>query len=203
MKYFYKDIELDVPETVYCPREDSELLAKVLESTPLKDKRVLEIGCGSGLLSILMSKKGAHVTAVDINEDAVEITKINAERNDTKISALVSDMFEKVKGRFDLIVFNPPYLPIGEDDVEDVTYSGGSSGREIIEIFLDTAPEYLNMAGNLIFAISSLTDEGEVLHLIKEAGLHPRIIARQKIPWEELIVVEAHLQLGIIPIKDF
>ena len=77
MKYFYKQMELEVPDSVYCPREDSELLARVMEEAELSRKKVLEAGCGSWLLSIIAAKHGADVTAVDISEDAVKVAKEN------------------------------------------------------------------------------------------------------------------------------
>lgn len=191
MKYFYKNMELEVPEGVYYPMEDSELLAKVLDGANLKGKKTLEIGCGSGFLSILMVKKGAIVSAVDINPIAVETTKANARKNSAELDCFFSDMFDNVTKKYDLVVFNPPYLPVSDEDIEDITYSGGSSGREIIEGFLGNAVTYLNPKGKLLLVISSLTDEAEVLSLVKEAGFEAEIKAREKIDWEELIVIEA------------
>src|SRR3989338_1117492 len=121
MKFYYGRVELDVPERVYYPREDSELLAKVIDSLDLKGKAVLETGCGSGFLSILMAKKCADVTAVDINTEAVEITGKNAAANGAKINTFISDLFSAVGGTFDIIVFNPPYLPVEEGE-NDTTY---------------------------------------------------------------------------------
>jgi release factor glutamine methyltransferase len=208
MKYFYKDLELDVPETVYYPREDSELMAKVLEGMRLENKRVLEIGCGSGILSIVMAKQGAQVTAVDINEDAVETTKLNAEKNSARLTALVSNMFEHVDDKFDLIVFNPPYLSddtdldvvaaIRNEGIEHLKednilrqWGGGPTGREIIGRFFKSVAAYLAPDSTVVIGISSLTGEEEVLSIIRKAGLNPQIARREKIPWEELIVVEA------------
>ncbi len=190
MKFFYKDMELDVPDNVYYPREDSELLAEALENIALKNRNALEVGCGSGLLSIIMAKSGALVSAVDINPAAVEATNQNAAKNNVVVKAFVSDMFENVRGTFDLIVFNPPYLPIG-DDPNDIIYSGGSSGREIIELFVSQAKDYLKKNGNVLIIISSLTGEKEVIDLFSEVGMKADAIKRKKIPWEELIVIKA------------
>ena len=88
---------------LYEPREDSELLVKYVK----KHARgvVLDMGTGSGIQAIGAIEKGAEVLAVDVNKEAVE----HCEKKG--INALQSDLFENVKGKFDLIIFNPPYLP--------------------------------------------------------------------------------------------
>ena len=189
MKYFYKDLTLDVTESVYMPKEDSELIAGVIEKLDIYNKNCLEIGCGSGFLSIIMAQRKAFVISVDINNEAVVATKHNAEQNKAKINAFVSDLFENVKGTYDLIIFNPPYLPV--DDWEtDVAYAGGKTGRDIIERFIKDVKSYLNPGGVVLLLISSLTGEKEVLDTFKKYGMKTRAVARQKIPWEELIVIE-------------
>jgi release factor glutamine methyltransferase len=188
MKYFYKNIVLEVPESVYFPEEDSELLASVIEKSDFSAKRVLEMGCGSGLLSILAAKQGSAVTAVDANPVAVDATKGNAARNDVPIHVFESDLFQKVDGVFDAIIFNPPYLP-SEDD--DRTYAGGQSGRDTIERFAAGVKDHLEKNGTILMLISSLTGEEETAALLEKNGFSVAVAARKKIPWEELIVLEA------------
>lgn len=184
MKFYHSGIELDVPESVYCPREDSLLLARVLEN--LKGKKILEMGCGSGFLAILLAN-GNEVTAADIDEEAVRVTERNAIKNNVKVKTIKSDLFSVVNERFDVIVFNPPYLP---DDNNNITYSGGSSGRDAIERFVKDARDFLNQNGKIYMVISSLTGEKEVLDLFHCNGFETNILARDKIPWEELMVIE-------------
>ena len=187
MKFYHGDIILDVPETVYYPREDSLLLAKALENESLK-KKVLEIGCGSGFLSIVMAKKGAEVTAVDGSKDAVEATRLNAKKNDVSLTCFGSGLFSSVTSKFDLIVFNPPYLP---DESNDATYSGGKTGRKVIEKFIENTKDFLERDGKILLLISSLTGENEVIPLFHTYSFKTKVIAREKIPWEELMVIEA------------
>jgi release factor glutamine methyltransferase len=193
MKYFYKELKLDIPESVYCPREDSELLAGILEGMDLRGKKTLEIGCGSGFLSIIMAKNGASVTSVDTNPEAASITKINAGKNKVEINAIESDLFENVKDIFDMVIFNPPYLPT-EPGENDITYSGGSSGRETIERFIIGSKNHIIKDGIVLVLISSLTDEKEVIKIFESAGMNAKPICRKKIPWEELVVIEAKLK---------
>lgn len=186
MKFYYKEIVLEIPDSVYYPREDSLLLAKILEKEPLKG-RYLDMGCGSGFLAILMAKS-ADVTAVDINKEAIKATKENAEKNNVKIKAFVSDLFSFVDESFDLIVFNPPYLPTKDESEQ---WSGGKSGREVIEKFVHQAGNHLEKNGKILLLISSLTGEKVVLDLFSNNGFSASIIARKKVPWEELMVIEA------------
>jgi release factor glutamine methyltransferase len=188
MKYFYKNLVLEVPEGVYFPEEDSELLAAIIETRDFSTKRVLEVGCGSGILSILVAKQGSQVTAVDVNPLAVEATKGNAMRNDVVVDVFESDLFQDVAGTFGAIIFNPPYLP-SED--RNTTYSGGASGRDTIEKFLAGVKDHLEPGGKIIMLISSLTGEQETTELLKDSGFSVSAVARKKIPWEELIVLEA------------
>ncbi|HID25984.1 MAG TPA: methyltransferase domain-containing protein [Thermoplasmata archaeon] len=70
------------------------------------------MGCGSGVTALHLSKHGCIVTACDIKNEAVENTKVNANRNRLNMKVFKSDLFSDVKGKFDVITFNPPYLPI-------------------------------------------------------------------------------------------
>ena len=108
MKFYYKDLELEIPANIYYPREDSMLMLDILEKTDLRGLKVLDMGTGSGILAVAAAKKGALVLAVDIDKNAVEIAWKNAAANNTVIRYRCSDLFEKISERFDLIIFNAP-----------------------------------------------------------------------------------------------
>ncbi|MEK6887939.1 MAG: HemK2/MTQ2 family protein methyltransferase [Candidatus Aenigmatarchaeota archaeon] len=188
MKFYYGRMVFEVPESVYYPMEDSLLLAKVVENLKLKGKTVFEVGCGCGLLSIIATKAGALATAVDINPVAVKAAKENAERLGCTLTALESDLFSNITGSFDLIIFNPPYLPVEEGET-DLTYAGGATGREVIEKFVVEVKSHLNPGGLVLILISSLTGEKEVIELFKKQKMSATSIMREKIEWEELIVI--------------
>ncbi len=188
--FYYNDISLEVPESVYYPREDSLLVARHIEKLDFKNKRCLDMGCGCGFFAVLMAKKGALVTASDINPEAVEITKQNAKANDVKLTAVQSDVFSKISSRYDFISFNPPYLPTEDAHKYKDQWSGGKTGRDVIEKFLQQAQNHLNKDGSMLMIFSSLTGEKEVRGLAEKCGFAFRVLERQKIPWEELIVVE-------------
>jgi release factor glutamine methyltransferase len=190
MKYFYKNMELDVPQSVYYPREDSELLADVLMQLNLKGKKCLEMGCGCGLLAIIMARKGAIVTAADKNMEAVSVSRENALHAGQEINIHSSDLFSEISGKFYLIVFNPPYLPGDDHEKIEITYYGGPDGRQTIKKFLEEAKNFLKKNGRILLLISTITGEKEVWDLAMDMGYSIREIARKKVPFEELIVLE-------------
>ncbi|MFB6145302.1 MAG: HemK2/MTQ2 family protein methyltransferase [Candidatus Nanohaloarchaea archaeon] len=169
--------------TVYQPGEDSFLLQEYLEGLELEGKKCLEIGTGSGILAVTMAAKGADVAAVDINPEAVEAVKERAAEAGLDVDAFQSDLFDEVDGRFDLVVFNPPYLP-GEKGVGDEEiWRGGEKGTELTRNFLDAVDNYLEDNGFAIVVISLHADKDE---LVEEYGLE--VLDERKVWFETLFL---------------
>ena len=147
---------------VYEPAEDSWLMAKHL---PQFQGSVLEIGCGSGIISMHLAQRGNVVTAIDINPKAVEATKFNSKENDLEIEVLEGDLFSCVKDRrFGTIVCNPPYLPPADeyDDPElSLAVEGGPTGAEFTLKLLKQATDYLENNGSIYMILSSRMKEFE------------------------------------------
>lgn len=181
-KFYHGLFILEVPESVYYPREDSLLIAKHIPD--VAGKKCLDMGCGSGFLAVIMAKKGGGVTAADINPEAVEAARRNAQSNGADTETVQSDLFSSIPDRYDFIAFNAPYLP-GGDGYNDAQWSGGI---ELIEKFMHQLPEHLERNGKALIVFSSLT--GDVQELAEKNGFLFRIIAKEKIPWEELILAE-------------
>lgn len=151
------NLTLLVLPTVYQPREDSFLMIKALDIR--KGEKILEIGTGSGIIAIHCAKAKANVTATDISTNAVTSAKFNAAMNKVKVKVLKSDLFSNVSGKFDKIIFNPPYLPSDKKDkFYDISYSGGKTGVEVTNKFLRKAKKYLNKGGEIYFILSSLAN---------------------------------------------
>src|SRR3989339_238233 len=123
---------------IYEPREDTFLLEAQVRI--FSHGRVLDMGTGSGHLAAAAAKNADEVVACDINpEDLVYAKKKHTELGLTRnISYVESDLFSAVQGTFDLIIFNPPYLP-DEPALKDVALDGGKEGWELIARFLSQA----------------------------------------------------------------
>src|SRR3989338_7846319 len=147
---------------IYQPAEDSYLLSEVLgkEIPELLKKnqhlQFLEIGSGSGILLETAKRLGIkreHIFGSDINQEAVEHCR------SLDFNCIYSDLFENVQGKYDLIIFNPPYLPKDSKEPKDsqLATTGGLQGSEIINEFLKEAENYLEENGRIFLLISSLT----------------------------------------------
>jgi len=185
MVYYYKDCAFNTPPKVYEPKEDSALLAGNLIIE--KGDCVLDMGCGSGIQAIVASRKAKKVLAVDINPQAIEIN--NAENIDYRIS----DLFENIKEneKFDLIIFNPPYVPSDEKDMEAKAWAGGTMGRETIDRFVEESPKHLAEKGRIQLLVSSVNDPQDLIKKLEKKNLETKIIASQRIWFEELFIIMA------------
>ena len=159
-------IEIEVEEGVYPPSDDTFLLLELLYVD--KGETVLEIGTGSGIVSIHCAKKGASVTAVDKSQSALDTAKKNAEGNGTDIRFKESDLFSNIEGIYDVIIFNPPYLPVHEDLEQDDRWDGGEVGDEVILQFLKDVDKYLREDGRVYLVFSDMARLERIESLIDE-----------------------------------
>ena len=144
---------------VYKPGEDSYLLLK--HAMVHAQGEILDMGTGSGLIAVELAALPAikHIVATDINSNALE----NARRRaiaagvDKKIEFVHSDLFENLEHlSFDWILFNPPYLP-SERTINELSWVGGATGKEIVNKFLKMAPKHLRPGGTILLVTSSYT----------------------------------------------
>ncbi len=173
-------------KSIYEPAEDSYLLEKYVKK--YANGKVLDMGTGSGFLAKSALLKTKNVLAVDVNPKAVSYVK------SLGINALCSDLFSNVKGKFDLIAFNPPYLPSEkkEDKETALQVSGGKKGFELIGRFLKDAKKHLNKDGKILLLFSSLS--GDIEKLMKKHKYRFEKLEEQKLFFEKLYVYEIRYQ---------
>ena len=182
------DPSIDIAEDpeVYPPSDDSILLIESLDVIPRE--KVLEVGCGSGVVSIHCAKNGCYVTAVDVNPRAVELARRNSVANGTDIRVLESDVYGNVDGIFDTIVFNLPYLPVDEEGLLAKAWSGGPDGLGPLPRLLEGAPDHLIPGGRVVVVVSSLTEPRALEEALE--GYEVRTIGEQRLFFERLSVLE-------------
>lgn len=137
-RYSYKGIILEVPPEVFHPGffTSTRLLYRFISKQSLKRKTVLELGAGSGLLSMFAAKKGASVTATDINKKAIQFLHINATSNSVNLEIIYSDLFDGIpKKQFDLVLINPPYYKKDPSSEPDYAWYCGKNGEYFQRLF--------------------------------------------------------------------
>ena len=171
---------------VYPPSKDSELLIDALDVR--RGERVLEIGCGSGVVSIHCALAGAEVVCGDVNPRAVALTRMNAAANGAVLEAVETDVYSNVEGRFDLILFNLPYLPVEEGEGLARAWSGGPDGLGPLPRLLDGAPKHLLPGRRVVVVTSSLMDRKGLREIL--APYSVRTLAKLPMFFERLSVLE-------------
>ncbi len=178
---------ISVPE-VYEPSEDSFLLADAALSEIEGSESALEVGCGSGIIAaVIKASTKAKIIGIDINPYAAKCTKGNG------VEVIRGDLLSCIKGKFDMIIFNPPYLPTPEGertgDWINVALDGGYDGRRVIYEFLDQAAGHLARNGKILMILSSLTGMDEVKSRMESLGYCVKIKSEERCMFEQLIVI--------------
>ena len=178
------------PDQVYSPEADTLMLLDAASAEARPGDRVLEVGTGSGLIAAEMARiaRIARVVATDINPHAV----LCAGR--AGVEVVRTDLFAGIRGPFDLVLFNPPYLPTQPeervDDWLEYALDGGKSGRAVIERFARSVGDVLAPEGRLLLLISSLTGLDEVQELFAGQGYSAGIALQQDVEDEVLYVLK-------------
>jgi HemK-related putative methylase len=172
---------------IYSPREDSYLLSETLKDY-LKDKdkgiSIMDMGSGSGIQAQTCKDMGfENILTADINPDAVKLLK------EKGFDSINTDLFSKIEksSKFDLIIFNAPYLPEHKYDKEKDT-TGGKKGYETIVEFLRQAKWHLNKKGTIMLLFSSFSKPRIIKTEAKKLGYKHELMASKRIEFEELLV---------------
>lgn len=198
IKYKNTRVKLGASDLVYEPAEDSFLLADAAIEEAEPGMLILEIGGGSGFVSSVLREnvKGIRVFATEINPHAARCAKENG------VEVIRTDLFKGIKPGnrgvfFDLILFNPPYLPTSEEEKVpgwlNYAFDGGTGGRETLDLFLDEVRNYLKPDGKILVLISSITGLEAVKGKMTKIGFDVDVVRRKKVSFEELMVVRGRL----------
>ncbi|CAJ0604493.1 unnamed protein product [Cylicocyclus nassatus] len=187
--------------SVYEPAEDTFLLLDAIEKDiqmlrELSPKIVLEIGCGSGVVSTFVNQAlGGNVTslATDYNPDALECTLETGRLNGVKIDVVRTDLdkgLDHLEGQVDVLLFNPPYVPTEDDPQNDLErcWAGGPSGRGAVDRLLPRVPKLLSYKG--VFYLVALHANDVPALLNSCPGLIGSIAMERRCGIEHLYVIK-------------
>ena len=160
--------KIKVDERVLIPRPETEELVQQVVAAAEEGNSILDLCTGSGAIAVAVykelekNKRKASVTASDISEEALALAKENAEENGADIAFVQSDLFSRIRGRFDIIVCNPPYIPSGDiaglqREVRDfeprLALDGGADGLDYYRRIAEDAGKYLVRGGMLVMEV--------------------------------------------------
>ena len=161
---FYKYNFL-VNENVLIPRFETEELVdrtiKYVKEIFNSKVNILDIGTGSGCIAITLKKElDSNVTACDISSKALEVAKMNAIKNSCDINFVISDVFSNIKGRYDVIISNPPYIAYNEEIMDivkknepNIALYASDNGLYFYKKILDNVSNYVNNKYIIAFEI--------------------------------------------------
>lgn len=176
----FMGLRFQVNEYVLIPRQDTEILVEEAMRYLHDGMRILDLCTGSGciLLSLLHYSNDCEGVGVDISQEALQVAAQNAELLGIRADFLKSDLYEKVTGKFDLLVSNPPYIeraiiPTLMEEVREydpyIALDGGEDGLDFYRRIIGGAQDYLKRGGQILMEIGSGQAQA-VSELLYEAG---------------------------------
>lgn len=177
-----------IPPKVHPINRMSDLLGNAILKEVRVEDRVLDLGTGSGVNAILAASKSADILAVDLNPLAVECAKQNAAANNVgeRISFAQSDLFQNVSGKFDLIIFDPPFRWFAPRDV----YEMGTTDENYKSLitFFQSVTNFITGRGRILLCFGSSGDIGFLNQLIEKTGLVKHVVASRNLEKDGLSV---------------
>lgn len=184
----YGEVSFEISEPVYEPGEDTLLLLDAMEVP--EGARVLEVGSGCGVVSLAAAKRAELVVATDVEAAAAATTHRNAVVSGlhSKVMVVRCDVASALKrgATFDVVLFNPPYLPVEE---KEKAWSGGKSGVEVVLRLVRELGTLLKRGGSAFVVLSSLGRFEAVVEEAERIGLSVEVAAEKKLFFETVCVV--------------
>ncbi|MBQ3409538.1 MAG: peptide chain release factor N(5)-glutamine methyltransferase [Clostridia bacterium] len=198
----FMSLNFYVDENVLIPQPDTELIVEeVINEYSNKKCKILDLCTGSGAIGISLAKyiNNAEVFATDISKKAIQISKLNAEKNFVwkRMTFIESDMFENLKEKnFDAIVSNPPYIETNvieklSNQVQSEPYialDGGEDGLKFYRIIVDEAYKYLKNDGKIFLEIG-YNQKDTVGELISKSGKYCDMYSKKDLGGNDRLIV--------------
>ncbi len=193
----YRGLKLYIPKGVFNPTftASTDLIINALEKVVRPWGNVLEVGCGSGAISVYIAKylrrDVKSLSACDVSELALKVSRINAVLNNVANYLKVGNCVElipKLINSIDFGIANPPYLPLDPKDAMDINWCGGSSLKIFNEVvnYLITS---LRRGGEALITASSLTSINHVSNYLRALGVKFRVIDYLRTPLDTIYLI--------------
>ncbi|MEE9349319.1 MAG: methyltransferase [Flavobacteriaceae bacterium] len=157
----------------------TKVFLEYIATLELKKNNVLELGCGSGIISVFSASKGAKVTASDINKVALNsLKKVSTEQN-FDIDCIYSDLFNNIKKSFEYIFVNPPYYPRNPKNIEEKAWFCGTD-FDFFERFFFQVAELNLIKTNVFMILSDACDFTRIRQIAKNNNIGLKIIKTTK-----------------------
>lgn len=189
---------LALHKDVYRPSDDTFLLAQAVHAHAKRGQRFLEVGCGTGLASLVAAQAGCLASCTDANAHAVETARHNAKQNGLRVTAIETDLLAGVAGPFDLVVFNPPYLPTNPDErlpgIINLAFDGGRDGNETVLRFASQVGALKPRPATVLVVHSSLSDPIPLRRAMEALGYANDVAGEAALDFERLTVQRFRLR---------
>ena len=195
--YSYGHIRLEIPPQVFHPGFffSTGLLLRYISALTLPGQRFLELGAGSGLISIYAAKKGALITASDINPVAVSYLQKNATNNQVQLNIIYSDLFDQIPpAKFDYILINPPYYKRKPVSHAEYAWYCGEQGEYFQNLFKGLAV-YMNTSSEVLMILCDGCDIDMVEQFSDQYNF------RMQCVYTKSSLIEKNYVFKIIPLK--
>lgn len=184
-KYRYKNVYTIVQPTVFSPKNtiSTKVFLDYIDALILQNKTALELGCGSGIISIFTSSKNAKTTATDINKIAIDSLKKVGLAQGFNIKTIESNLFDKIpKQSFDYIFINPPYYPKKPTNIEEKAWFCGENFEYFEQLFKQLNE---NLSKNTLMILSDDCELEKIQEIAKKNKLAIHCIFTKKLVTEK------------------
>ena len=178
----YRDITVKVFPGVFHPGlfYSTKFICDFLVTQPIRNQSLLELGCGTGLISIICAKAGALVTASDISKTALKNIATNVSVNQVSVDIIYSDIFDNLAQKtFDWIIINPPYYAKAAESEHELAWHCGKDFEYFQKLF-ETLGDHIHTTTKVVMVLTLSCELEKILEIARKNGFQFELIKERK-----------------------